>query len=332
MKRFIAYAACVLGPIVSVGAFAQSTELKLLNTFDGRFPGTPLVVEKYIEAVKAASKGKLSFRSSGPEVVPAPEQFQPVKRGAFDILFTVQPWHVNVASVSLGLYTLDPDPEGWRKNGVFDYVDKDYARHNLKLLAAVPGQAPGTGSFHVLLKEDVKPGQDFSGRKVRANPFYKAFTDSLNASVVTLQGGEIYGALQRGTVDGVIWPVVGAMDFKWYEVSKFMVAPRFGYSYYLLLINLDKFNKLDPADRQVLMDEARKIEPAGMAAMTARTQQELRDLAGKGMKEISLDQAQYDKAIAAFQQGLWTLAFNSKASGGEAKQFHEFLKGKGLVK
>ncbi len=332
MNRMIRGFVLALAAIFPGTVLAQSTELKLLNTFDGRFPGTPLVVDKYMEAVKAASKGKLSFRTSGPEVVPAQEQFQPVQKGAFDVLYTVQPWHVNVASVSLGLYTLDPDPEGWRKNGVFDYVDRDYARHNLKLLAVVPGQAPGTGSFHVLLKEDIKPGQDFSGRKLRANPFYKAFTDSLNASVVTLQGGEIYSALQRGTVDGVIWPVVGAMDFKWYEVSKFMVAPRFGYSYYLLLINLDRFNKLDPADRQVLMDEGRNIEPLGMNAMTARTQQELRDLAGKGMKEISMEKDQYDKAIAAFQQGLWTLAFNSKASGAEAKQFHEFLKGKGLVK
>ncbi len=320
------------GVLTAPFAAIAQTELKLLSTFDHRYPGTAIVTDKFIEGVKASSKGRLSFRVSGPEVVPAPEQFQPVQKGAFDVLFTVQPWHVNVAAVSMGVYTMEADTENWRKNGVYEYVDKDYQRHGLKLLSIIPGQRPGTGTYQVLLKEELKPGSDLTGRKVRANPFYKAFTDSAGAVMVTLQGGEIYGALQRGTIEGVFWPVVGAMDFKWYEQSKFMMRPRWGSSYHFMLMNLERYNKLDAADRAVLDAEGQKIEVIGMNGLDARTLQEIKDLESKGLKETHMDPAKFAKARAAFDQGLWNLAFNSKASGEEAKKFYEFLKAKGLAK
>ena len=323
--------ALLSGLVVAMPAVAQ-TELKLLSTFDARYPGTPLVTDKFIEGVKAGSNGRLSFRVSGPEVVPPPEQFQPVQKGAFDLLFTVQPWHVNVASVSMGLFPLAPDTEGWRKNGVYDYVDRDYQRNNLKLISIIPGNSAGVGTFQVLLKDEIKPGQGLTGRKVRANPVYKAFTDSVGASMVILQGGEIYGALQRGTIEGVFWPVLGAVDFKWYEQAKYMMRPRWGVSYHFILMNLDRFNKLDAPDRTVLLEEGRKIEVVGMKAFDERTYKEIADLAAKGMKETTLDPATFDRAVLAFNEGLWNVAFNSKASGAEARKFHEFLKEKGLLK
>jgi TRAP-type transport system periplasmic protein len=334
MNRFNAGLVMLLGLIAGAlpTAATAQTEIKFLSTFDGRYPGTPLVSDRFVEGVKSASKGRYTFRISGPEVVPGPEQFQPVQKGAFDVLFTVQPWHVNVASVSMGLYTMEADPEGWRKNGIFDYVDRDYQRHNLKLLSVIPGQAPGTGTYQVLLKEELKPGQDLTGKKVRANPFYKAFTDQVGAAMVTLQGGEIYGALQRGTIDGVFWPVIGAVDFKWYEQAKFMMRPRWGSSYHLILMNLDRFNKLDPGDQALFIEEGRKLEVIGMKALDERTNKEIVELAAKGMKETTMDQAKFERAREAFTQGLWSLAFSSKASGEEARKFHEFLKGKGLAK
>ena len=120
MKRIIIAAVVILAAALPALSFAQTSEIKMLNTFDGRYPATPLVLDKFVETMKGASKGKFTFRASGPEVVPAPEQFQPVQKGAFDMLFTVQPWHNNVSSASMGIYALEPDPDGWRKNGLFD--------------------------------------------------------------------------------------------------------------------------------------------------------------------------------------------------------------------
>ncbi len=332
MRQFvysIVVATAVAMPSLAV---SQSSEIKVLNTFDGRYPATPLVLDKYVETMKGALKGKFSFRASGPEVVPAPEQFQPVQKGAFDMLFTVQPWHNNVSSASMGIYALDPDPEGWRKNGLFDFLDREYQRHNMKLVAIVPGNMAGNGTFQAVLKDELKPGGDLTGKKLRGIPTYKGFTDQLGATIVTLQGGEVYAALQRGTVDGVLWPVVGAIDFKWYEQAKFMLRPRWGTSYHFLFMNLDRFNKLDAADQGLFVEEGRKAELFGQKALDDRLRQELIALADKGMKETTLDKDKFERARDGYNQGAWALAFSSKAGGDQAREFHAFLKGKGIVK
>ncbi len=318
--------------IAATATFAQTTELKVLNTFDGRYQGTPLVLEPFLEAARTASKGRLTFRTSGPEVVPAAEQFQPVQKGAFDMLFTVQPWHVSVTSASMGIYALEPDPDGWRKNGIIDFLDREYQRVGTKLLAIVPGNIAGNGTFHALLKEEVKPGQDLNGRKIRGVPTYKGFAEPLGASLITLQGGEIYGALQRGTIDGVFWPVIGAIDFKWYEQAKFMLRPRWGTSYHFLLANLDRFNKLEPELRAVLVEEGRKAELNGQKAFDDRLRRELVLLAEKGLKETMIDKDKFERARESYNQGAWSMGLTSKAGGEQAKQFQDFVRSKGLAK
>jgi len=316
--------------LASVAASAQAIELKALSTFDNRYAATGLAFEKFLEGAKAATQGRITYRISGPEVVPPAEQIQPLQKGAFDLLFTVQPWHMNVAGGGLGLNMLQADPEGWRAKGVFDYLDREYQKSNVKLLAIIPGSATSE-NFHVMLKEEIKPGADLAGRKLRANPAYKGFTDTLHASMVTLSAGEIYSALQRGTIDGVVWPVNGALDFKWYEQARYMMKPRWGTSIHFILMNLERYQKLSPADRTVLDAEARKVEVSAMNALTALAQKELDELKAKGMKETTLPAEKFKPALEAFNQGLWDLAFNSKASGADARKFHEFLKSKGLM-
>ena len=320
----------IIGAGSMTAAFAQ-TELRLLNAFDNRYPGTPLVVQKYVEAVKANSAGRVTIKVNGPEVVNAFEQFEPVARGAFDLLFTVQPYHIGTTSVSMGVYALTPDPETWRKNGVFEFLDKEYQRHGLKLLSVISATLPGVGAYQALLKEPVAPGGELKGRKLRGNRLYQPMIESLGATVVTLQGGEVYPSLQKGVIDGVYWPILGAVDFKWYEQSKFMLRPRFGYSYHFLLMNLDRFNKLATADRQVIEDEGRRQEVVGMKVLNERNEAELEDLKKFGMRETSLDAVHADAAYKVFVDGIWSTVLSSRATSEQAKAFHDLVKAKGLI-
>ena len=66
--------------------------------------------------------------------------------------------------------------------------------------------------------------------------------------------------------------------------------------------------------------------------MDDRMRQELVALNEKGMKETMMDKDKFARALEAYNQGAWNLAFNSKAGGEQAKQFYEFLKTKGIVK
>lgn len=319
----------VCAVLLAGGAFAQ-TNLKLLSTFDTRFPGHRLLLVPMQEKLKAAG---INLAISGPEVVQPPEQFQPVQSGAFDLLYTVQPWHLGVTGVSFGLYTIDTDQTFWRESGIMDFVDKEYQRNGMKLLGVIGGSKKGVGTFQVIMKTPIDPNADkpLAGKKVRGNPIYRALIEHWGGAMVVLPGGDIYSALQRGTIDGAFWPVTGAMDFKWYEVSGYMVSPPFGYSLYFMLMNMASYNKLAPAQRKALEDEVRRLEIEGTVAMNDFQLTEYEELKKRGMKQLAIDPQKMAAAFRVFNEGLWTTAEGSKASSEQVKAFRAFLRGKGLT-
>ena len=321
--------------IIAAAAFAATAaadELRLLNAFDSRYPPTKMLVQKYADTITAKTQGKVTFRLSGPEVVNAFQQFQPASSGAFDVFFTVQPYHVGTTSVSFSIYSIDPDPLKFRQTGVFDYLAKEYDRFNLKLLAIIPGQKAGTGAYQVMLREPVGSDGDLKGRRLRGNPLYLAFIQALGGSMVNLQIGEVYSTVQKGTIDGAIGPITGAVDLKWHEVAKYAVRPSFGYIYQFLFIHKNAYAKLAPDVQKTLVAEAEALEVPGMNAMDDLQKTEDEALSKAGAIHTSLNPQKLAAAIKAFNDGIWETSANSKATGDRAKQFQALLKEKGLMK
>lgn len=325
MKRLVVAAVA----LAAAWGAANAQELRLLNSFEARYPTTKIVVHKYVENVEKATGGKLKFRISGPEVVNAFQQFEPASKGAFDLLFTVQPYHIGTTSVSFGIFTLQPDPLAFREAGIFDYLDKEYQRFNLKLLAIIPGNQT-TGAYHAALREPIGPSGDIQGRRVRGNPLYKPFIDKLGGSTVILQMGEVYPALQRGTVGGAFGPIASSLEYKWHEVAKYSMRPAFGYIYHFLLVNTASFARLAPEAQKALVDEAAKIEVPSMQAMEENVREADAELKKLGVVLTQLDPAKAKAAMKAFSDGIWETAENSKATGDRAKEFHSFVRQKGL--
>jgi TRAP-type C4-dicarboxylate transport system substrate-binding protein len=322
----------VAGLLAFAGQAAAQQELRLLNAFDSRYPPTKSLVEKYANTITQKTAGKITFRISGPEVVNAFQQFQPASSGAFDLFFTVQPYHVGTTSVSFGIYAIDPDPVKFRQAGVFDYLAKEYDRFNLKLLAIIPGQKAGTGAYQVMLREPVGPDGDLKGRRLRGNPLYLGFIQAMGGSMVNLQIGEVYSTIQKGTIDGAIGPVTGALDLKWHEVAKYAVRPSFGYIYQFLFIHKNAYAKLAPDVQKTVVAEAEALEVPGMNTMEEVQQKEDEALMKAGAIKTQLNPQKFAAALKAFNDGIWETSINSKATGDRAKAFQAFLKEKGLMK
>lgn len=334
-------AACSLALALSVGlalglsGAKAETNLRLLNAFDSRYASTTLVVEKLIASIKEASNGDLQIRNFGPEVVPPFEQLTPVGQGAFDLLVTNSAYYIGVTSVSQGVQGLEGTPSEWRKTGVFDWLDKDFQRHNLKLLAIVPSTTleSGVGAFQGLLKEPVRPGdKPLAGRKIRGTPTFQPMLEAMGASTVFLPGPDTYPALQRGTVEGVFWPVIGAVDFKWYEVAPYMMRPTFGNASHIILMNLTKFNALTPEQRKIVLTEMEKQETDGAKALEGQVLREIAELKKFGVKETVIDPKIAEPLLEIFKQGFWQVAENAKSTPEQAKAFHAFARSKGMAK
>jgi TRAP-type C4-dicarboxylate transport system substrate-binding protein len=306
-------------------AFAQ-TELRLISGFDSRQSSTRLIVMPYVERVKQVSNGKINITINGPEVVAPGAQLQPTQSGVFDMMYTTQVYHAGASSTGIAAYAMKPDPKAWRENGLMDLFDKDYQRFNLKLLALVFGEGPETGAYQAVLKRALGPSGDLSGLKVRGTKTYEPFILHQGGVVVQMAGGDIYSALERGVVDGAIWPVGGAIDFKWYEIAKYMTRPTFGKSSYTLTMNLAKFNGLAAADRTILVEEAKKAEYLGMDAMDKQMQEDIAKMNGLGMIETKFEPKKFEETMAKYYDGVWEVSGQHQGSTAAVKEIRELAK------
>ncbi len=77
----------------------------------------------------------------------------------------------------------------------------------------------------------------------------------IGGSPTMMSSGELYLALQTGTIDGCTRPLLTGVGRKLHEVSKYLTLAGFSPWGDLLIVNRDKWNKL-PADIQEMMRKA----------------------------------------------------------------------------
>lgn len=110
-------------------------------------------------------------------------------------------------------------------------------------------------------KRPINTPDDLKGVKLRT-PESKLVIDSfkaLGASPTPMSFGDIYSALQLGTVDGQENPIAHLLAQKWYEVQKYLSLT--GHQHYVepLLMSKIKFEQLTPEQQKILKEEAQKI-------------------------------------------------------------------------
>lgn len=308
----------------------ESTTLKFLTAWDARFQGTKVIAHKYAEMVKESSKGRIKFQFSGPEVVKPKEQFQPNSSGVFDLMFSTPVYYLGTTGAMLGFYALPPDIKQWRAKGYRAFAEKELARFNLKLIAIV-SSGYKQDTYQIMLKKPLAKGdKPFAGLKIRGNIFYKPLVVPLGGSLVNLNGGEIYSALQKGVVDGAAWPVVGAVNFKFHEVAKYAMRPRFGQAPYTITMNMDRFNKLSKADQDLLIKTGETLENEAPKAYAKVSEEEIAQLTKLGVKETHLDKDVFDKINKGFLKGVWNIAVNfNKKTKERAQALYDMAKKNG---
>jgi len=328
--RHVTLAAAALAVVLPAAASAQQITLKYITAWDKRYEGTPMIAYDYGKMVEQASNGRIKFAFSGPEVIKPNQQFQPTASGVFDMNLSVAPYYIGTTGVPMAYFAMPASTETWHKNGYWDFADKEMQRFGLKMISHVVGGTEGN-IFQLLLKAPVeKTAKPLTGKKIRANALYRPIVEPLGGSMVNLSGGQIYAALQRGVVDGAAWPILGAVNFKWYEVAKFMMRPRFGVSPYTVTMNLNRFNKLSKADQALIMDMGRKLEQKVPTIFDAATENEIKKLKELGVQETHLDAAVAKSMLDGYVKGVWNLAMaGNKKTADRVMALYEMAKAKG---
>ena len=330
-RRNAMLAMAAAGAVLPRTAFAQDAlNLRFVTAWDDRFDGTVVVAKRFAEFVEADSGGRIKFTFSGPEVVPANQQFEPLSRGVFDVGFITPIYFIGTTGVPSAFFALPPDSGLWREKGYWAFADEELQRFGQKLLAFVSGT--GRDDFYqIVLREPLGDGdKPLAGRKIRGNKYYKPIVEPLGGTLVNLPAGEIYSALEKGVVDGAAYPIAGMQRLKMHEVTRYMMRPRFGTSPFVVTMNLEKFNALSDADREVILAAGRKVEDSSPKDFSQLADQTISELTGLGMQDTSLSAELFGQVNGGLRAGSWQTAIDGNAqTAARVKQLMGMAKANG---
>jgi TRAP-type C4-dicarboxylate transport system substrate-binding protein len=320
----------LLGALIATAALGATdagaqTTLRLLSAWTPNNANIPNIETPFIKNVEAASKGQIKIVRSGPEVASPFEQLQPVSAGVFDILFTTPGYHQAQSGVANMFDAFKPDMEAQRAAGLTKYADDYYRkRFGLSILAIVP-----SGGTHFVLRDGLASDGTLKGLKIRANATVEGVVRALGGTPVNMSPADAYSAMQKGVLEGITFPAFASSDYKLYEVGKSMTRPLFGLSNVMFFINVRKLNALPPDMRKIILDEARKIEPVGKAAMDKVVADDEVRMKQHGVKIIQFGAALAPKLDALYNEGILKTA--GKSTPKEVKELWDMASAKGML-
>lgn len=260
-KFVVALLAVAMTVGVAAGAHAKKLTLRLGHPMA---PGNNVTLgyEKFKQLVEERSGGKVRIQLFGNAMLGSDRvTMESAQRGTLDLSSSSSP---NMANFSKAFMVFDlpyiTSPDHQKKlyaaldNGPLgEYFTKECEKINLK---PIMYSEYGYRNF-VTTKKEITNLNDLKNLKVRttASPVEVAVAAKLGMNPTPIAWGEVYTALQQGTVEAEGNTFSLLKDAKHTEVLKYAIDSAHNYSMHILLMNKRKFDSL-PADTQELLLKA----------------------------------------------------------------------------
>jgi TRAP-type mannitol/chloroaromatic compound transport system substrate-binding protein len=246
--------------------------------------------ENFAKYVSDATEGKFQIQCfAGGEIVPPLQATDAVINGTVEMCHTAQyymwgkdpTWALGCA-VPFGLNGRQ-QVAWWHEGGGEQLLNAFHAKSNVYCLPCGNTSAQMGGWF----RKEINTLDDMKGLKMRIGGFAGAVMAKLGVVPQQIGGGDIYPALEKGTIDGAEW--VGPYDDEklgFYKVAKYYYYPGWweGGAILSLHINKEKWDSL-PKHYQAICKAA---AAQANAVMTGRydvvNPQALRRLVGQGVQ------------------------------------------------
>jgi TRAP-type mannitol/chloroaromatic compound transport system substrate-binding protein len=276
---------------VASPAIAQSApELKwrLTSSFPKSLDTLYGTAELFAKAVAEATDNKfqISVHAAG-EIVPPLQAADAVADGRVEMCQTASyyywgkdPTFAFATAVPFGLNARMQN--AWHyEGGAIDLMNKFYAKHRLYALPAGNTGAQMGGWY----RKEINTPADLKGLKMRVAGFAGAVLQKLGVVPQQIAGGEIYPALEKGTIDAVEW--VGPHDDEklgLYKVAKYYYYPGWweGGAMLHFFFNLGTWEKLPKHYQAVVRNASALANTAMLAKYDVLNPIALRKLVGAG--------------------------------------------------
>src|SRR6266851_51819 len=246
--------------------------------------------EIFAKAVAEATENKFQIQVfAAGEIVPGLQAADAVTNGTVEMCHTASYYYVGKdptfalpCAVPFGLNARMQNAWMYFGGGI-DLTNEFYKKYSIYALPAGNTGCQMGGWFRKEIKE---PG-DFNGLKMRIGGYAGRVLQKLGCVPQQLAGGDIYPALEKGTIDAAEW--VGPYDDEklgFYKVAPYYYYPGWweGGTMLLALVNLDKWNALPKYYQSVLEQAGQHANNWMMAKYDTANPMALRKLLASGAK------------------------------------------------
>ena len=259
--KTVAVAAAAAAIMLSAGgATAQDKRVRI--QLAGAFPSTTAVLgpaqARVVEMMKTLSGGSLDVRFFEPgALMPASQYFDAVSNGSLDMAWTVagfftgkDPAFAMFASVPFG-------PEAgeylaWMRYGGGEQLQKElHAKYNIEVVTCGLIAPEASGWF----RKEIKSVDDLKGLKMRFFGLGAIVMQKLGVSTQILQAGEIFQALQLGTIDATEFSMpVMDLSLGFHQVAKHYYFPGWHQmaTFLHLLVSKKKWDELSDSQKEII--------------------------------------------------------------------------------
>ncbi|WP_037077296.1 TRAP transporter substrate-binding protein [Neorhizobium vignae] len=290
-KAAVTGAGAAAATVLAAPAIAQSNP-KITWRLTSSFPKSLDTIyggaEDIAKHVAAATDGNFTIQPfAAAEIVPAMQAADAVSNATVEMCHTCSYYYVGKdptfaigTAIPFGLNARLTNSWFYEGNGN-KLMNEFYAKHGLYGMIAGNTGAQMGGWF----RKEINTVDDFKGVKMRIAGIAGKVLEKLGAVPQQIAGGDIYPALEKGTIDAAEW--VGPYDdhkLGFYKVAKYYYYPAFweGGPVIHALINLDKWNALPKAYQAALTDACAFANTSMMAKYDAKNPTAIKQIVSQG--------------------------------------------------
>ena len=273
----------------SAGGLGAPVRWKMASSFAATMPILGPSIMTFLDNLETVSAGNMSIKFYEPgALVPALEVFDAVSSGSVDVGFS-PPGFWAGKEPALQLFAAVPFGPAAAEYMAFHYhgggkemLDELYAAHNIKghLCGLFAPEASGW------FREEIKGPEDLKGLKMRFFALGAKVMEKLGVSTQLLAPGDIFPALELGTIDAteLASPAIDR-NLGFYQIAKHYYFPGWHQqsTWVELMVNLDKWNSLTPAQQRVFETTCGDMVRMTIAHGEADQVPALEFLAGEGV-------------------------------------------------
>ncbi|MGE0612279.1 MAG: TRAP transporter substrate-binding protein, partial [Hyphomicrobiales bacterium] len=291
MKRLLAFTclACAMA-LCAPGVADAKVRWKMASTYPGKLTQLGTMGKQLEKNIEEVSGGEIEIKFFEPgALVPALEVFDAIKSGSIDAGWST-PGYWQGKEPALALFSAVPFGPGTGEytawlffGGGEQMMQKIYNKHGLHSLICGTVAPEASGWF----RDEITSVEQLKGKKMRFFGLGAKVMQKFGVDTQLLAGGDIYPALERGTIDATEFSMPAIdLNLGFYQVAKHYYFPGWHQqsTMFELLMNKDKWDKLGKTEQAQIKAVCRANVTYGMAEGEAIQGAALKALREKGVQ------------------------------------------------